>query len=491
MSRSLQRRLQDGHARHDRAHGRRAEPDGVASPRRSCRSSSTTTPTARSWAPTCSVRRCRSSAPHAPLVGTGMEGALARRLRRVRRRQARRHRRERRRDAHRRARARARATRSRTSTTSPSSSARTSRPATTRSRSFAPGEIVKAGRRPRRRSGVRHGRARARPERARRVHAVAGLQLRGLDPRLASASPRTTCSPRFTSRSSSASPATPSSARKRSPSDIPNVGEEALKDLDDSGIVRIGAEVKPGDILVGKITPKGETPALPRREAAPRDLRREGRRRARQLAQGAAGRRAASSSTRASSPARARRRTSARATSRTRSARARAHARRGDRRSSATRSSARSATILIGKTTTGKLVDDKGKVLLKKGAGIDDAQLDEIPRKYWGEIPVETAPSRCSRCSRDLEDDRARPRRALPRQDRAPLQGRRASAGRHQDGEGLHRHQAQAPGRRQDGRPPRQQGRRQPDPAGRGHAVPRRTARRSTSCSTRSACRAA
>src|SRR5207245_4369525 len=41
--------------------------------------------------------------------------------------------------------------------------------------------------------------------------------------------------------------------------DIPNVGEEALKDLDESGIIRIGAEVKPQDILVGKITPKGET----------------------------------------------------------------------------------------------------------------------------------------------------------------------------------------------------------------------------------------
>ncbi|MFZ5966801.1 MAG: DNA-directed RNA polymerase subunit beta [Bacillota bacterium] len=41
--------------------------------------------------------------------------------------------------------------------------------------------------------------------------------------------------------------------------DIPNVGEEALRDLDDRGIIRIGAEVKSGDILVGKVTPKGET----------------------------------------------------------------------------------------------------------------------------------------------------------------------------------------------------------------------------------------
>jgi len=45
--------------------------------------------------------------------------------------------------------------------------------------------------------------------------------------------------------------------------DIPNVGEEALKDLDESGIIRIGAEVKSGDILVGKVTPKGETQLSP------------------------------------------------------------------------------------------------------------------------------------------------------------------------------------------------------------------------------------
>ena len=45
--------------------------------------------------------------------------------------------------------------------------------------------------------------------------------------------------------------------------DIPNVGEEALKNLDEAGMVYIGAEVKPGDILVGKVTPKGESPMTP------------------------------------------------------------------------------------------------------------------------------------------------------------------------------------------------------------------------------------
>src|SRR3984885_8685733 len=45
--------------------------------------------------------------------------------------------------------------------------------------------------------------------------------------------------------------------------DIPNVGEEALRNLDEAGIVAIGAEVQPGDILAGKVTPKGESPMTP------------------------------------------------------------------------------------------------------------------------------------------------------------------------------------------------------------------------------------
>lgn len=45
--------------------------------------------------------------------------------------------------------------------------------------------------------------------------------------------------------------------------DIPNLGEDALKNLDENGIVRIGAEVRAGDILVGKVTPKGETELTP------------------------------------------------------------------------------------------------------------------------------------------------------------------------------------------------------------------------------------
>ena len=66
--------------------------------------------------------------------------------------------------------------------------------------------------------------------------------------------------------------------------DIPNVGEDALRNLDHDGIIRIGAEVKPGDILVGKITPKIGNRTRPGRAPAARHLRREGRRREGHLA---------------------------------------------------------------------------------------------------------------------------------------------------------------------------------------------------------------
>ena len=71
-------------------------------------------------------------------------------------------------------------------------------------------------------------------------------------------------------------------------SDIPNVSEDATKDLDENGIIRIGANVNPGDILIGKITPQGRERSVAGGEAAARDLRRQGRRREGRFAQGAA-----------------------------------------------------------------------------------------------------------------------------------------------------------------------------------------------------------
>jgi DNA-directed RNA polymerase subunit beta len=170
--------------------------------------------------------------------------------------------------------------------------------------------------------------------------------------------------------------------------DIPNVGEEALKDLDDSGIVRIGAEVKPGDILVGKITPKGETQLSPRRSSSARS---SARRRATSATPRCASRRAsaASSSTRASSRARAPRRTTAPRTSRTRSAQAR-EGHRDDEIKIIRESAYRRVKKLLTKThDAGKLVDDKGKVLLAKGVDLTTEALDPIPRKYWKDIEVD------------------------------------------------------------------------------------------------------
>ena len=86
-----------------------------------------------------------------------------------------------------------------------------------------------------------------------------GWQLRGRDHASASRWCATTSSPRSTSRSTRSRRATPSSAPRRSPATSRTSARTALRDLDENGIIRIGAEVKPGDILVGKITPKGET----------------------------------------------------------------------------------------------------------------------------------------------------------------------------------------------------------------------------------------
>ena len=72
--------------------------------------------------------------------------------------------------------------------------------------------------------------------------------------------------------------------------DIPNVGEEALKNLDEAGIVYIGAEVNPGDILVGKVTPKGESPMTPEEKLLRAIFGEKASRRARHLAEAAAGR---------------------------------------------------------------------------------------------------------------------------------------------------------------------------------------------------------
>jgi DNA-directed RNA polymerase subunit beta len=184
--------------------------------------------------------------------------------------------------------------------------------------------------------------------------------------------------------------------------DIPNVGEEALKDLDDSGIVRIGAEVRPGDILVGKITPKGETQLSPEEKllrAIFGEKAGDVRDSSLKVPPGVSGivinaRVFSRKGTEKDERAR-----DIEDHERVRIERTR------DEEIKILRDSfyRRLREILIGRTTNGKLVDDKGKVLLQKGDEITEALLVEIPRKYWGEIPVEET-EQVQNILRDLED---------------------------------------------------------------------------------------
>ncbi|HEX4477258.1 MAG TPA: DNA-directed RNA polymerase subunit beta, partial [Polyangiaceae bacterium] len=170
--------------------------------------------------------------------------------------------------------------------------------------------------------------------------------------------------------------------------DIPNVGEEALKDLDESGIVRIGAEVKPGDILVGKITPKGETQLSPEEKLLRAifgekagDVRDSSLR----VPPGVSG-------IVINARVFSRRNTEKdeRAKDIEDHERMRLEKIRDEEISILRDSFFRSVKkSLIKRETTGKLVDDKGKVLLAKGVQITDELLDEVPRKYWAELPVE------------------------------------------------------------------------------------------------------
>jgi len=184
--------------------------------------------------------------------------------------------------------------------------------------------------------------------------------------------------------------------------DIPNVGEEALKDLDESGIVRIGAEVKPGDILVGKITPKGETQLSPEEKLLRAifgekagDVRDSSLR----VPPGVGG-----IVINARVFSRKGTEKDERAKDIEDQERVRLEKMRDEEikilRDSFFRQIKRQ---LMGETTSGKLVDDKGKVLVQKGAKLDDETLEQIPRKYWGELPVEGAEEIATKM-RELEE---------------------------------------------------------------------------------------
>jgi DNA-directed RNA polymerase subunit beta len=185
--------------------------------------------------------------------------------------------------------------------------------------------------------------------------------------------------------------------------DIPNVGEEALKDLDDAGVVRIGAEVKPGDILVGKITPKGESQLSPEEKllrAIFGEKAGDVRDSSLKVPPGVGGividaRIFSRKGTEKDERARAIEDQERAKLERTR-----------DEEVKVIRDSFyhRMKTVLTGKTTTGNLVDDSGKTLIGKGEKLTAKVLDGVARKYWGEVPVDSDADKVAQLLHDLEE---------------------------------------------------------------------------------------
>ena len=257
--------------------------------------------------------------------------------------------------------------------------------------------------------------------------------------------------------------------------DIPNVSETYLRDLDDSGIIRIGAYVKPGDILVGKVTPKGETQLTPEEK----------------LLRAIFGEKA------------------------------------GDVRDASLICPPGIEGIIVGVkifSRKGIEKDDRAKAIEQEELDMMEKNLqdeirilhDEVKKRVMQMLNNQTLradafdeygrerllkkgtvltpdvlqddPLRADGAPEDSERRSAARRRpaaargahrAAGRGDPPAVRGeegedpprRRAAAGRHQAREGLRGDEAQAVGRRQDGRPPRQQGRHRAHPARRGHAV--------------------
>ena len=189
--------------------------------------------------------------------------------------------------------------------------------------------------------------------------------------------------------------------------DIPNVGEEALADLDDSGIVRIGAEVKPGDILVGKITPKGETQLSPEEKllrAIFGEKAGDVRDTSLRVPPGVQGtvinakvfsRRGIDKDERAQDIEDAEV--------------AKLEKDQNDQikiiRNSAFR---KIREILVGETAAARLLDDNGKLLLEAGAVIEAAVLDKIPQNYWNLIQLDRksgVPEKIERLTGDLREE--------------------------------------------------------------------------------------
>jgi len=170
--------------------------------------------------------------------------------------------------------------------------------------------------------------------------------------------------------------------------DIPNVGEEALMNLDESGIVRIGAEVNPGDILVGKVTPKGETQLSPEEKllrAIFGEKAGDVKDTSLRVRPGVSGIVIAAqvfSREGIDLDDRSKEIQDEETLKLRRSLEAEIN---GIRESMGKKIKA----LLVGKTSSSKVVDDEEeRVLLAKGKNITDGTLDQIPFKKWKEISV-------------------------------------------------------------------------------------------------------
>ena len=170
--------------------------------------------------------------------------------------------------------------------------------------------------------------------------------------------------------------------------DIPNVGEEALKDLDTSGIIRIGAEVKPGDILVGKVTPKGETQLSPEEKllrAIFGEKAGDVRDTSLRVPPGVVGTVISAqvfSRKGVDKDERAQEIEDAEETKLLKD-------QDDEIRILADAARDRIISLMEGQVTSAKLVDDRGKVLLDRGTRLETAVLKGVPRRYWREVRVE------------------------------------------------------------------------------------------------------
>jgi DNA-directed RNA polymerase subunit beta len=170
--------------------------------------------------------------------------------------------------------------------------------------------------------------------------------------------------------------------------DIPNVGEEALKDLDDAGIVRVGAELSSGDIIVGKITPKGETQLSPEEKllrAIFGEKAGDVRDTSLRMSPGTTG---------TVIGAKVFYRQGAEKDARTQEIEDAEEARMLKDQNDEIRILRDAAyrkmrDILSGGKVASDLVDESKNVLIEKGTKVKDETLDDVPRRYWTDIDID------------------------------------------------------------------------------------------------------